>query len=84
MKLAPVVSNGLASSRRQAITWTNDDHVLWREKASLGHNEVTQWATGNDNIASNNEWYTTYALQYGIAVVVVLESCHTDSFQYLK
>ena len=30
----------LLLNRKQAITWTNDDHVLWCRMASLGHNEL--------------------------------------------
>ena len=34
----PVIGsgNGLAPSRRQSITWTNDDPVYWRMYAALG------------------------------------------------
>ena len=32
--------NRLSPSRRQAFTWTNDDHVLWCYMASLGHSEL--------------------------------------------
>ena len=31
-------SNGLPPNRRQAMTWTNDDQVLWLHMASPGHN----------------------------------------------
>ena len=33
--------NGLASNRRSAIIWTNDDHVHCRMYAALGGNELT-------------------------------------------
>ena len=32
--------NGLATNRRQAITWANVDPDLCRHSASLGHNEL--------------------------------------------
>ena len=46
--------------------------------------KFTQWPSGNDNNANNNEWYITHGLQYDIVVAGVLESCHNDTLQYLK
>ena len=40
-------NNGLAPNRCQAITWTNDDKILWHHMVSLGHNELRSCETSN-------------------------------------
>ena len=49
------------------------------KRCHLATIKFTQWPTGNDNNANNNEWYTTHGLQYDIVVAGVLESCHNDT-----
>ena len=36
--------NGLATNRREAAVWTNDNHDLWQHMASLDQSELNQQA----------------------------------------
>ena len=57
------LGNGSAPSRRQAITWTNDEPVRWRIYAVLGGDEPIIW-TYRGSAQVNSKYDTNMTIRY--------------------
>ena len=65
------LNNGLPPNRRQAISWTNADPILWRIYAALGGEELIKSA---DREHGKTQQITNYMDSLGMYSICVVPS----------